>query len=84
MPLIYSLSWSMELVGSFTTVHICASSLSKPTPYNLDSCTGHFSNPVQDKQQMLKGIVSVFIVLTKLPGHVSASKGHLQGVTRST
>jgi hypothetical protein len=31
---------------------------------------------------MLKGVVSFFIVLIKLPRHVSASKCHLQGVTR--
>jgi hypothetical protein len=39
---------------------------------NLDSCTEHFSNPVQNNQQMLKGVVSVFIVLIKLPRHVWA------------
>jgi hypothetical protein len=39
---------------------------------------------VKDVQQMLKGVVSCFfIVLNKLPRHVSASKCHLQGVTLS-
>jgi hypothetical protein len=38
--------------------------------------------PVQDNQQMLKGIVS-FIILIKLPRPVSAANSHLQGVTRS-
>jgi hypothetical protein len=38
--------------------------------------------PVQDKQQMLKGVVS-FIMLVKLPRYVSAANCHLQGVTRS-
>jgi hypothetical protein len=32
---------------------------------------------------MLKGVISNFIVLTKLPRHVPASKCHPQGVTRS-
>jgi hypothetical protein len=36
---------------------------------------------VQDNHQMLKGIVS-FIILIKLPRHVSADNCHLQGVTR--
>jgi hypothetical protein len=26
----------------------------------LDSCAEHFSNPVQDNQQILKGVVRVF------------------------
>jgi hypothetical protein len=38
---------------------------------------------VQNKEKMLKGIVGIFIVLIKLPRHVSASKCHLQEVTRS-
>jgi hypothetical protein len=37
---------------------------------------------VQDNQQMLKGVVS-FIILIKLPRHVSAANYHLQGFTRS-
>jgi hypothetical protein len=36
--------------------------------------------PVQDNQQMLKGVVS-FIILIKLPQYVSAANCHLQGVT---
>jgi hypothetical protein len=39
-------------------------------------------NLVQDNQQMLKGVVS-FIILIKLPRHVSAANCHLQEVTRS-
>jgi uncharacterized membrane protein YfhO len=39
-----------------------------------------FYIPVQDNQQMPKG---VFIILIKLPQHVSAVNCHLQGVTRS-
>jgi hypothetical protein len=38
--------------------------------------------PVQDNQQMLKDDVS-FIILIKLPRHVSAANCHLQGVTHS-
>jgi hypothetical protein len=38
---------------------------------------------VQDNQQILKAVVSVFIILIKLPRHVSAYSCHLQGVTRS-
>jgi hypothetical protein len=37
-------------------------------------------NPVQENQQML---MSVFIILIKLPRHVSAANCHLQGVTCS-
>jgi hypothetical protein len=37
----------------------------------------------KDVQQILKGAVRVFIVLNRLPRHVSASKCHLQGVTVS-
>ena len=43
-----------------------------------------FHNPVKDNQQMLKGVVRNFIVLIKLPRHVSASKCHPQGLTCSS
>jgi hypothetical protein len=33
-----------------------------PTFLFLDSCTQHFSKPVQDNQQMLNGVVSVFLL----------------------
>jgi hypothetical protein len=36
--------------------------------------------PVQENQQMLKG---VFIILIKLPRNVSAANCRIQGVTRS-
>jgi hypothetical protein len=36
--------------------------VSQTIQYCLDSCTEHFSNPVQDNQQMLKGVVSVFFI----------------------
>jgi hypothetical protein len=39
-----------------------------------------FFIPVKENQEMLKG---VFIILIKLPRHVSAANCHLQGVTRS-
>jgi hypothetical protein len=39
-----------------------------------------YCSPVKENQLMLKGVVSnFFIVLIKLPRHVSASKCHLQG-----
>jgi hypothetical protein len=41
-----------------------------------------FVTPVQENQQMLKGVVS-FIILIRLPRHVSAANCYLQGVTRS-
>jgi hypothetical protein len=36
---------------------------------------------VQDSQQILKGVVS-FIILIKLPRHVSAANCHLQGLLK--
>jgi hypothetical protein len=54
------------------------------TSLNLDRCTQQFFNQVKDVQQMIKGVVSsIFIVLNKLPRHLSVSKCYLQRVTLS-
>jgi hypothetical protein len=45
-------------------------------------CPSHLNKlyiTVQDNQQILKGVVS-FIILIKLPRHVSAANCHLQGL----
>jgi hypothetical protein len=33
----------------------------------VDSCTEHFSNPVQDKQQILKGVISFLLYSLNYP-----------------
>jgi hypothetical protein len=80
----FFLMCSFFIINSYVAVcrELYFSRPDKPVQKHKHKLTKH-EGPVKENQLMLKGVVSNFIVLIEILRHVSASKRHLQGVTRS-